>query len=97
MRYAVIALFLTVYITGCSFSGQITHEEAENIALADAPNFKPENSNFEIYQSETFNDKGWKIIISSMEPGHEKPMPNIYYEISASGKVILVTDHAFGE
>ncbi|WP_157087721.1 hypothetical protein [Oceanobacillus damuensis] len=97
----VISLLLILVISGCSLGKEglgeeITIDEAKTIALEDAPRFKPNNNNFEIWKTEK-TDQGWIIMISSGEPKHREPSPNIYYKISRSGNIIERENMALGE
>ncbi|HEY4601945.1 MAG TPA: hypothetical protein VIG73_11815 [Cerasibacillus sp.] len=113
----VILVFIIILAVSCSkhtnnengttANEQIDKERAQEIALNDAPSFKPNNSNFEIYSIERtkMSYRGsiklydsWVVIISSREPNSDKSFPKILYQINAkNGKIIDKTNHAFGE
>ena len=85
----------------------INEEKAKEIALNDVPNFKSDNSNFEIFSVERTemgyrNSKktygSWVVDISSQESNEDNPSPNILYQINAKdGTIIDKTDHALAE
>ncbi|WP_067730761.1 hypothetical protein [Oceanobacillus damuensis] len=90
-----LSLFLII-LGGCSTGKEITLEQAKEIALEDAPKFKPDNKSFEIWEIEETN-RGWIIMISSSEPKHEKPTPNILYEVGKSGSILDRENMAIAE
>lgn len=97
--YFILAFFicLTVTLTGCN-ENEISESVAKKIALQDAPNFKPNNTNFEVSEAvrkeKTYRDTeqkydSWVIIISSKEPLNNIPARNIIYQIDVnSGEII---------
>ncbi|MCP3031544.1 hypothetical protein LF817_09300 [Halobacillus sp. A1] len=95
----LFSVLLVTIASGCSFgmvSEKITEEKAEIIAIEDAPKFKSDNSKFKVYKTEQI-DKGWRVMVSSLEPPHEEVAPNIWYEISVNGNIIVRENMALEE
>ena len=93
--FVILSIFLII-LGGCSTGKEITLDQAKAIVLEDAPKFKPDNKNFEIWETEETN-RGWIIRISSSEPLHEEPTPNIWYEIGKSGSILERENMALAE
>ncbi len=115
---AAILVLGIIWVVGCSDNSDnhnektranesIDEEKAKEIALNDVPNFKSNNSNFEVYSVERTemgyrNSKvtydSWVVVISSQEPNEDSPSPNILYQINAKdGTIIDKTNHALAE
>jgi len=82
-----LLICLVLFLGACDSDKIITLEEAKEIALEDAQDFKPENKDFKVWETEETN-RGWIILISSSEPVFEKSSPNIYYEIGENGRIL---------
>lgn len=93
--FVILSIFLII-LCGCSTGKEITLDQAKAIVLEDAPKFKPDNKNFEIWEIEETN-RGWIIRIISSEPLHVEPTPNIHYEISKNGNIIERENMALAE
>ncbi|MEK4522350.1 hypothetical protein MKX96_12050 [Psychrobacillus sp. FSL W7-1493] len=91
-----LVFFLILFLGACGTEKKITQGEAEKIALEDAPKFKPNFKDFEIWDTEE-TDRGWIIMIISKEPTFEKPLPNIYYEIDKNGSILERSNFAVAE
>lgn len=88
LSYFLFLLVLVFLLTGCSEDSLVNEERAIGIALEDIQDYRPNESNFEVYKTEKGDMKirNWKIIISS-----EQNMT--FYQIDVESGEILDKDN----